>query len=188
MTKETYVQGFSQRESRLFKTVGRIAPTWASLRSLGNSRIVQTAVIFPAIGYLILWNDQLHSLLSYGRLDRASPSDGAIEWIWSRKLHFLYFGLMSLGIGSAIYSWLCPFIIKKHGDYSDYIREDGPTLSTFTIKRMGELFGFPVGPAGEVAMNNMKPEILRHWYADQSRDKPIARLITFVMFALGLFF
>ena len=85
--------------------------TWAQLRSAGNSRIVQTSVLFPLVGYLILFNDQVISFLSMHKLDH--PPDGFLASIWTRKLYFLYFGLMSLGIGSFIYSLRCPFIICR---------------------------------------------------------------------------
>jgi hypothetical protein len=44
---------------------------WDQLRSVGNSRIVQASVLFPILGYLILFNDQALSLLAMAGLDRA---------------------------------------------------------------------------------------------------------------------
>lgn len=76
---------------------------WTQLRSVGNSKIVQASILFPLIGYLILFNDQVIHLLSTASLDRASPNDGLIANLWARKLYFLYFGLMSLGFGSLGY-------------------------------------------------------------------------------------
>jgi hypothetical protein len=90
---------------------------WTQLRSIGNSRIVQASVLFPFIGYLILFNDQATSLLSTVRLDHALPNEGWFATVWARKLYFLYFGLMSLGFGSLGYSQYCPRIIKKYGDW-----------------------------------------------------------------------
>jgi hypothetical protein len=109
---------------------------WDQLRSVGNSRIVQASVLFPILGFLILFNDQALSLLAMAGLDRAPPHSGPVAWLWTKKLYFLYFGLMSLGSGSLLYAIHCPFIIKKHGDASDFVRIDGPTMSANAIKHL----------------------------------------------------
>jgi hypothetical protein len=68
------------------KAAEKAGKTWMELRSVGNSRVVQTSVVFPLIGYLILFNDQVASFLVMRGLDMASPAHGWVAWIWARKL------------------------------------------------------------------------------------------------------
>ena len=72
--------------------------TWMELRSLGNSHVVQASVLFPLIGYLILFNKDVSNFLSLTGLEHATPASGLGSWIWTHKLHFIYFGLMSLDV------------------------------------------------------------------------------------------
>jgi hypothetical protein len=160
--------------------------SWAELRSLGNSRVVQASAMFPFVGYLILFNDQLNSFFVTAGLDNAPPSVDWVAWLWSRKLYFLYFGLMALGIGSFVYTWKCPPFVKKHGDFADYIRIDGPSLSTSAVLEIGESFGFPKDDVLK-DVSKYKPDILRFWYADRSNAHRVARDLTTVLFGVGLF-
>jgi hypothetical protein len=151
--------------------------TWMELRALGNSRAVQASVLFPVVGYLILFNDQVSTFLSISRLENAQPTLGVLGWAWSHKLHFIYFGLMSLGLGSFIYSFRCPFIIKKHGDFADYVRIDGPSISDETAYEYRQILGIPA---------QSKADILHHWYAQHSAQRPFSRIAVTILFAVGL--
>lgn len=116
---------------------------WSTLRSLGNSRAVQFSAIFPAIGYFILFNDEVARFLGMAALDRSPNHGGLLEHLWGLKLFFLYFGLMSLGLGSALYQFKCPYIIKKHGDWMDYVRLDGDSLSGRAAADLAQTVGIP---------------------------------------------
>jgi hypothetical protein len=80
----------------------RYGPTWADLRVFGNSRPVQIATIFPIVGYFILLSTRLTNLIDGGIAGPPASGD-LIDAAWSFKLYFVYFGLISLGTGSAIY-------------------------------------------------------------------------------------
>lgn len=150
--------------------------SWAELRSIGNSRLVQASILFPLVGYLILFNDEVGSFFRTGKLDAAAPSLELIGWLWARKLYFLYFGLMSLGIGSAVYSIWCPHIVKKHADFADYIRLDGAALSSEAVMELSRLISF---------YPSDKQDILRAWYAYLSDSSPWARNASTVLFGAG---
>jgi hypothetical protein len=164
--------------------------SWEQLRSVGNSRIVQTSVLFPILGYLILFNDQVLSLLALVGLDHAPPHSGPIAWIWARKLYFLYFGLMSLGSGSLLYVIRCPFIVKKHGDASDFVRFDGPTFSINALRHLNETMRGRVTSFAfaDHEIDNERPDILRSWYYNQAEAHRFSREAVAFLFGLGFLF
>jgi len=154
--------------------------TWAELRAAGNSRAVQLSIIFPFVGYLILLNDDVVKFLS---LRAFEGSGGAVNW----KLYFVYFGLMATGLGGAIYQAFCPFIIKKHGDWTDYVRIDGDSFSTGAISALGMALGkkFQDDARGGNP-NHVTIDYLREWYSDQSRSLLKARVLVTVLFDVGV--
>lgn len=159
---------------------------WTQLRSVGNSKIVQASILFPLVGYLILFNESAASLLSTSSLDRASPNEGLIEFLWIRKLYFLYFGLMFLGLGSLGYAMFCPRIIKKYGDSADYIRFDGPAMTQRMLRKLAEragLEGLTTTTDDQILENG--PDILRTWFHFQTYRHPLARDTVTTLFALG---
>jgi hypothetical protein len=89
----------SQKELDQRRT--NLIPTWASLRSIGNSRAVQASVAFPVIGYLVLLSSQFTSFFDGGLIGDVKHHRDADWWnrMWSLKLYFVYFGLLFLGIG-----------------------------------------------------------------------------------------
>lgn len=158
---------------------------WDILRSIGNSRAVQMSVLFPAIGYLILFNDQVARFLSMQALE-VSSTGSVIEFLWRTKLYFLYFGLMAMGVGSGIYQMACPFIIKKHGDSLDYIRIDGNSISYQSAQHLGHDLGMELQlKQSKDALDNDIMNIMQNWYADQSKVKPYLRNAVTALFGIG---
>ena len=90
---------------------------------IGNSSIVKMTVLIPVIGYMVIFNDYL---VDYFQISRhlfeptyVQRSGGATIVSW--RLLFIYFGLCSLGIGSAIYQFCCPETIKQFATSIDFI-------------------------------------------------------------------
>ncbi|MGB9369131.1 MAG: hypothetical protein WCE79_24275 [Xanthobacteraceae bacterium] len=160
---------------------------WVTLRSLGNSRAAQLSVLFPAIGYLILFNDQIARFLSMEALDGHLNQVSVVTALWRNKLYFVYFGLMAMGIGSAIYQVACPYIVKKHGDWADYVRVDGDSISDAGAKQLAtalEATYQSFWPLEE--RENATVDLMRNWYGYQSSTQPIARYSVTILFLLGL--
>src|SRR5688500_3032876 len=160
--------------------------TWADLRSIGNSKAVQASPAFPFVGYLILFNDEVARFLSMKALE-ASGASGLSDVLWALKLYFVYFGLMALGIGSGIYQIYCPFIVKKHGDWMDYVRIDGDSLSNAAATSIGATLGHVY----ERDIDTEEPDqvtidYMREWYELQSHEMPGWRRVVSLLFAAGL--
>jgi hypothetical protein len=96
----------------------RSGSTWANLRVIGNSRPVQIATVFPIVGYFILLSTQFTNLID-GGIAGPHVGDGLLGRLWSLKLYFVYFGLISLGIGSAIYQMRCPRIANIEPSFKE---------------------------------------------------------------------
>ena len=76
-----------------------------------RSKAVQTASLFPFIGYFILINEKTESLL------KAPEKLQPLLWLDpNRELFFVYFGLFLIGTGVIIYNLRCPFLIKNFED------------------------------------------------------------------------
>jgi hypothetical protein len=148
--------------------------TWATLRSFGNSRAVQLSVLFPIVGYLILFNDEVARFLSMAALDKKPSPQGVFETLWRAKLYFVYFGLMAMGIGSGIYQVSCPYLIKKYGDWADYVRFDGESISEEGMSQLGKLVGIDYWAENREQRDSLGADIMRNWYGQLSRRKPTA--------------
>ena len=167
----------------------KLIPTWVRLRAIGNSRAVQASAAFPLIGYLVLLSTQVTSIFDGGL---AGPPRHDVDWftyLWSLKLYFVYFGLLQLGIGSVLYQLRCPRQIKKHGDWEDYVRIDGPSMPIDYVAEVGMTMGrnferdFQRPGARE---HFLKIDYLRQYYAVLSAQAPFSRLVVSYLFLFGL--
>jgi hypothetical protein len=177
----------TQDELDLLRT--KFVLTWASLRSIGNSRAVQASVAFPVIGYLILLSSQFTSIFDGGLAGQAQHQGDWWDRLWAIKLYFVYFGLLNLGIGSAIYQFSCPRQIKKHGDWEDYVRIDGPAMTNAYIAALGKIMGrdyqTEISRPG-ANWPDLKIQYLRQHYAMLSAEAKYRRVAVAYFFFSGL--
>jgi hypothetical protein len=159
--------------------------TWTTLRSLGNSQSVKMSAIFPFVGFWILFNDQVHQFLELSTLSVAPLGHSWLDRVWSNKIFLVYFGLMALGFGSFLYQWRCPYIVKKHGDWSDYVRSDADAMGEFHIASLGNVLGLELHHKG-IEPAEVRSIYMQRWFAEQSAEAPWSRLFTATFFYLGL--
>lgn len=99
-----------------------VASNWSSLSSIGNSHIAKLTILMPIIGYLILFNENVVELLrTVIPLNGFQGDKGILEYLHSKGLYFLYFGLLIFGVGVAIYNINVPRQIKKFPYVEEYI-------------------------------------------------------------------
>jgi hypothetical protein len=168
----------------------KFIPTWATLRSIGNSRAVQASVAFPVIGYLILLSSQFTSIFDGGLAGQVQHQGTWLDHLWAMKLYYVYFGLLFLGIGSIIYQSSCPRQIKKHGDWEDYVRIDGPVMTNSYITALGALVGrdyrADISKPGQ-DWPDLKIQYLRLHYAMLSAEAKYRRFaVAFFLFGFAL--
>jgi len=127
-------------------------PTWADLRTIGNSSAVRAAIVVPVIGYLIILNSTVADYLKMHGIEPLQQPSSLWDRLWATKLYLIYFGLMYLGLGSAVYQWKCPHFVKKHADWTDYVAGTAPHTESNDIGTLQKVVG-----ADEVWITEQRP-------------------------------
>jgi len=109
----------------------KLVPKWDGLSLIGKSKLINLTVLAPFIGYLILFNKELASyfILSAELIGNTVENQSTEQDNFTR-LYFLYYGLITLGISSILFSFLCPKVIKNHETEFNYINSELQILTT----------------------------------------------------------
>jgi hypothetical protein len=173
----------------LSERVRTIAPHWDALRAVGNSWLVRASAIMPFIGYLILFNENVAQILGSFHLEPPpSGSSGRfsafVSTLHGVRLHFLFFGLFILGLGSTAYQVSCPALIRKYGRATEYIAEERGTFALATLRRAARDRDI-LYPAN-IHEDDEKAIIMRGLYVSEADIKPVSRLFAGIFFVAGL--
>jgi hypothetical protein len=161
-------------------------PSWADLRGIGNSNAVRASIIVPVIGYLIILNSTVADYLKLHGIEWVHEPASAWDRLWSLKLYLVYFGLMFLGVGAAVYQWKCPPFVKKYADWADYVAGVAPHADHESVERLGRSLGRePTMDKYNGAGEDWKLSYLRQHYGAMSSDFRGWRIATAVLFAWG---
>lgn len=99
-----------------------IAIGWSSLSSIGNSRLAQLTIVMPFVGYLIVFNISIADFITTIIPEALSQqADDFWTSLYSRKLYFLYFGLLLFGSGVALFNIAAPSQIRRFPVVERYI-------------------------------------------------------------------
>jgi hypothetical protein len=163
-------------------------PSWADLRTIGNSGAVRAAIVVPVIGYLIILNSSVADFL---KLHGIEPVNHPLSWwdrLWGTKLYLIYFGLMFLGLGSAVYQWKCPHFVKKYPDWTDYVAGTAPHTDSSQHEVLAGIVGanYYMDNFTGTADDRLQRYLHAH-YSLMSNDVPAWRVVTFIFFGLGFF-
>lgn len=125
----------------LFTNAVLSLPTWSMLRTLGQSRLLKLTVVAPFLGTLILFNENLVSMLTLspavvGRWFGVEATPAAAKAFTLTRLQLTYFGLVFLGTAAFLFSVLCPREIKRFSTPVDFIEFEKATM---TLVRTGQL-------------------------------------------------
>jgi len=112
----------------------KLIPRWNGLSLIGKSKIIKLTMLAPFIGYLILFNNELanYFVLS-AELIGASSEVNIIDKENISRLYYLYYGLITLGVSSILFSIFCPAVIKDHENEFNYINSE---VQIFTTNRV----------------------------------------------------
>ena len=162
-------------------------PTWADLRGIGNSNAVRASIIVPVIGYLIILNSTIADYLKLHGIEWVHQPASVWDHLWSLKLYLVYFGLMFLGVGAAIYQWKCPSFVKKYGDWADYVAGVAPHIDSAQVMTLRNVVGQSVSiddlrfdTTGDLARS-----LLRRHFKHMSNYYRGWRITTAILFAWG---
>ena len=92
--------------------------SWTAISSIGKSNVARLTILTPILGYLVLYNNTLNSALELSAPLNSSieAATGLLSSLHSRRMDFLYFGLLSLGCGVGLFSLFAPGSVRRHSD------------------------------------------------------------------------
>ena len=111
---------------------------WENLRTVGKSKIVSFTILVPFVGYLILFNNELVTYLELYK-DVLGIESGKPDDSFSR-LYFLYLGLSTIGVSSALFSIFCPQQIKNNNTVHEFIDSEMKIVTHLRLDGMKNLF------------------------------------------------
>ena len=98
--------------------------------------VPRVSLLFPIIGYLILFNDQIVGQLEFHHLTRPSPFPWGLDQI--ARLRFIYYGLFFLGMSNFLFKIRKPYAFRFGRDVIDYTRT---ALDFFTLSDYIQIHG-----------------------------------------------
>ena len=108
---------------------------WSSIASIGNSTPARLTALAPLIGYLIIYNQFIAEFffLSNGGSDSDRPTLSMLDLLRDLKLTFLYFGLVSFGIGAILFALFAPRSVRKYKTPEEYVLAMGAAQTEWLI-------------------------------------------------------
>jgi hypothetical protein len=110
-------------------------PTWAALRTLGQSKLLGLTMLVPFLGTLILFNRHLVDWLLISPhwvigTHASSPEDVEVARLFTiTRLYVTYFGLTFLGTASFLFSIFCPVEVRIAVSLREYVAAETPLLT-----------------------------------------------------------
>jgi hypothetical protein len=109
---------------------------WSDWVAYIDGWIPRFALFVPVIGYLILFNDSVGTVLVFEYLAEERITQFGLSG--QERLRFVYFGLFALGISNLIFRFKKPYVFTFGTNRSDYMRT---CLEVFTFQDFLQLHG-----------------------------------------------
>ncbi len=104
-------------------------PTWTALGAIGRSPVSKLSILMPFIGYLILLQDEVISVIA-----PFQGSKAALDVKLSIGFYLLYFGLFIFGVASFLYHVACPEIVRRFHSSDEYVERIQPYVTASDLK------------------------------------------------------
>jgi len=169
---------------------------WNDLRRIGNSPVARASIIVPVLGYLILFHSDL---INYLQFHSSFCKDCTVSW----RLHFLYFACCSFAVGSILYAWRCPEVIKSYQTARDFFESEHvyfchPQNISYLFELFAREGAEPSDPFNLLALANdskglgkeqasMLSGLMGQHYFVQNRRRFWSRIAVATAYALGFF-
>ena len=114
----------------------KINYSWSDWITYIDGWIPKFALFFPAIGYLILFNDAISDVFSFDHLANEEILNSGLTG--ESRLKFLYFSLFFLGISNFLYRFKKPHVLRLGNTSLEYSKAG---LEHFTLGDYVELHG-----------------------------------------------
>lgn len=175
-------------------TLRKLDPRWTTLRNLGNSPFVRLTILIPLVGYLVIFNDNVARMLAL------VPGLDDAKLVPSTNLILIYFGLVCIAAGAALYAIFCHEKVKHYGSANAYLGGDGPSISDrgtqfleFELRDAGlgdevsvpEQYLLSEGETKDAAWERYKRDLMHTAFDKWNSDFPYARRAAAALYALG---
>ena len=104
------------------RLLGSSFMAWSFFRGIGNSSIARATIIVPVIGYLLILNSDFVSWVVHSDASTATSVRPHVSLLCTKawRLVAIYYGLTCIGVATALFGFMCPFMHRKYGDSMDY--------------------------------------------------------------------
>jgi hypothetical protein len=117
------------------------ATRWTVLGSLGRSYVGKLSALIPFVGYLIIFNPSFSEIFQTQIPRDLTDTPAWLDFLHSRRLTFLYFGLLFFGLAAGLFLAFSPDQIKRFKGASDYIADTEKVLSPAILStKVDEVF------------------------------------------------
>jgi hypothetical protein len=168
---------------------------WNNLRDMGNSYVAKASIAVPILGYLILFQSDLIEFL---KMHVSVCKDCSVPW----RLHTFYFASCFVAMGSVMYAWRCPPLIKKYAGATDFFEaEKNYFCNPGNLKYLFRLIRRDKGadPEDPDNLENLADGgialsgghltalagVMGEHYIRQNRNRPNVRIIIFSAYIFG---
>jgi len=110
--------------------------SWSPWASYIDGWIPKVSLLFPVVGYLILFNDQITGLLEFHHLTQGHLYRWGLTGL--DRLRLIYYGLTFLGVSNFIFRLRRPYIFRLGRDIVEYTRA---ALELFTLYDYVQIHG-----------------------------------------------
>lgn len=135
------------------------APTWLTLKVIGNSYPAKFSIMIPFLGYLILFQKDFVRFMSGWSLIGEHIVSSDASFPVGLNFYFLYFGLFIFGLGSFTFSVFCEPVIKRHFDADAFVAY---TATTTTVEDIRYYCGYIIEHTSEVSPEAKKAKLILH--------------------------
>jgi hypothetical protein len=154
--------------------------SWDELRRVGEARAAKLVAYFPFVVIIAYYSPALESKLHQLFKDTPTP-------FYSNEFRLIVIGLITFSVGEILFRLLCPNIIKKYPDDTEYAIKAGPawwqgSSIESSVRKTVERY------APNYAGWNDPIKTIRYYYRGQSLALFPIRIIIAACFLIGLFY
>ncbi|MEP4887140.1 MAG: hypothetical protein ABJ215_12285 [Alphaproteobacteria bacterium] len=101
---------------------------WHKTSRFFRSYIVKLTILAPAIGYLIILNQEFSSFFTLV-FDSGAPEDSL------NRVYYIFFGLTFIGVSAGIFEMFCPAEVKLNHTDKGFVESERPIITPARLRK-----------------------------------------------------
>lgn len=155
---------------------------WDHLRQRMSNRLIQSTIVIPIVGYIILFSS---SLEEYFCLRFVECENGVSYW----RMYWLYFGFCSLAAAAMIFNLKCPSLVAHHGAAYEFVDREFRIMGHERLVKMDQqlakLRGRHPQTPGNLKVTTAKEELMRDYFVMLKSQSRNWRIAVYLLYWLG---